>query len=69
MRLRSSKYGFVRTATLQSEHGGSGVDRRAAGGLSSGFDEREPAKSKLTDIGRLVDGRYFDREIIVLCVR
>jgi len=41
-----------------------GADR-----LSWGFDEREQAMSKLTDIDRLFNGRHFDREVIVLCVR
>jgi hypothetical protein len=41
-----------------------GADR-----LSSGFDEREQAMSKLTDIDRLFNGRHFDREVIVVCVR
>jgi len=40
-----------------------------AGRLSSGFDEREQAMSKLVDIDRLFNGRHFDREVIVLCVR
>jgi hypothetical protein len=34
-----------------------------------GFDEHEPAMSKLKDIEWLFNGRHFDREIIVLCVR
>jgi IS5 family transposase len=41
-----------------------GADR-----LSSGFDEREQAMSKLIDIERLFNGRHFDREVIVVCVR
>ena len=40
-----------------------------AGRLSSGFDEREQAISNLVDIDRLFNGRHFDREVIVLCVR
>lgn len=40
-----------------------------AGSLSSEFDERERAMSKLVDIDRLFSGRHFDREVIVLCVR
>ena len=39
------------------------------GSLSSGFDEREQAMSKLIDIDRLFNGCHFDRELIVLCVR
>jgi transposase-like protein len=31
--------------------------------------EREQAMSKLIDIDRLFNGRHFDREVIVLCVR
>lgn len=41
----------------------------AAGRLSSVVDEREQAMSKLVDIDRLFNGRHFDREVIVLCVR
>ena len=41
-----------------------GADR-----LSSGFDEREQAMSKLIDIVRLLNGRHFDREVIILCLR
>ena len=33
------------------------------------FDEHEPAMSKLKDIEWMFNGRHFDREIIVLCVR
>ena len=40
-----------------------------AGRLSSGFDEREQAMSQLIDIDRLFNGRHFDREVTVLCVR
>jgi hypothetical protein len=40
-----------------------------AGRLSSGFDERGQAMSQLIDIDRLFNGRHFDREVIVLCVR
>lgn len=40
-----------------------------AGWLSSGLDEREKAMSKLIDIERLFNGRRFDREVTVLCVR
>jgi transposase-like protein len=40
-----------------------------AGGLRSDFEEYEPAMSKLKDIEWLFNGRHFDREIIVLCVR
>ena len=41
----------------------------ADGRLSSSFDEREQAMSELLDIDRLFNGRHFDREVIVLCVR
>jgi transposase-like protein len=41
----------------------------AAGRLSPSFDEREQGMSKLVDIDRLFNGRHFDREVIVLCVR
>jgi hypothetical protein len=41
-----------------------GADR-----LSSRFDEREQAMSKLIDIERLFNGPHFDREVIVVCVR
>jgi transposase-like protein len=37
--------------------------------LRLGFDEHEPAMSKLKDMEWLFNGRHFDREIIVLCVR
>jgi hypothetical protein len=37
--------------------------------LRLGFDEHEPAMSKLKDIEWLFNGRRFDRGIIVLCVR
>ena len=33
------------------------------------FDKREPAMSTLRDIDWLFNGRHFDREVIVLCVR
>lgn len=33
------------------------------------FDKREPAMSTLRDIDWLLNGRHFDREVIVLCVR
>jgi hypothetical protein len=39
------------------------------GRLCLDFDEHEPAMSKLKDIEWLFNGRHFDREIIVLCVR
>jgi transposase-like protein len=39
------------------------------GRLRLGFDEHEPAMSKLKDMEWLFNGRHFDREIIVLCVR
>ena len=39
------------------------------GRLRLGFDESEPAMSKLKDVEWLFSGRHFDREIIVLCVR
>jgi hypothetical protein len=45
------------------------VQIRPAGRLRSGFDEREPAMSKLKDIDWLFNGRHFEREVIVLCVR
>jgi hypothetical protein len=37
--------------------------------LRSDFDKREHAMSKLRDIDWLFNGRHFDREVIVLCVR
>jgi hypothetical protein len=33
------------------------------------FDRRDTAMSKLKDIDGLFNGRHFDREVIVLCVR
>lgn len=39
-----------------------------AGRLSSGFVECEQAMSNLVDIDRLFNGRYFDREVIVLWI-
>ncbi len=38
-------------------------------GYARVFDEREPAMSKLKDIDGLFNGRHFDREVFVLCVR
>jgi hypothetical protein len=40
-----------------------------AGRLRSGFGEREQPVSKLVDIDRLFNGRHFDRDVIVPCVR
>jgi DDE domain len=45
------------------------VQIRCADRLRLSFDEREPAKSKLTDIDWSFNGRHFDREVIVLGVR
>ncbi|AJG19514.1 hypothetical protein RR42_m2122 [Cupriavidus basilensis] len=38
-------------------------------GYARTFDEREPTMSTLRDIDWLFNGRHFDREVIVLCVR
>jgi hypothetical protein len=45
------------------------VEIGAAGRLSSGYDEREQAMSKLVDIDRLFTDRHFDaKSLSCVCV-
>ena len=42
---------------------------RRSGRLRLSFERHEPAISKLKDVEWSFNGRHFDREIVVLCVR